>query len=378
VQDLLPETGTALLPGQWGTYKTFCALDLAAAVMAGATFIGFQVVRRGGVLFVAAEGASEIAIRLQAVIEAKYPDTDRAPFAWADYCPRLADAGSLKALAEIAGQVSARIKAQFALPLALIVIDTVVSAAGFTKNGDENDAAVNQAIMTRMAELSRMTGALVLGIDHFGKAVETGVRGSSAKEGAADVVLAALGQRDLAGQVSGTRIAARKRRAGPSGEEFPFSPRVVELGADANGKPVTSLVIDWAEQSQRPPVGATKPDAWSKSLQLLRRAMMNVLATDVAVNVRPFGDGLLVRAVDLEIVRTEFYRSSVADGDAAQKQAARRQAFRRAVLNAQDRNLIGKREIDAVTFVWLAKSPPRRNAWRSRQRDTARWKKRPA
>jgi hypothetical protein len=39
VNGLLPETGVGLISGQWGTYKTFVALDLAAAVMAGLAFI---------------------------------------------------------------------------------------------------------------------------------------------------------------------------------------------------------------------------------------------------------------------------------------------------------------------------------------------------
>jgi len=36
IEGLLPETGSGLASGQWGTYKTFVALDLAAAVIAGA------------------------------------------------------------------------------------------------------------------------------------------------------------------------------------------------------------------------------------------------------------------------------------------------------------------------------------------------------
>src|SRR5215471_8212902 len=46
VQDLLPETGVALISGQWGTYKTFVANDLSAAVMTGTTFINRQVMRK--------------------------------------------------------------------------------------------------------------------------------------------------------------------------------------------------------------------------------------------------------------------------------------------------------------------------------------------
>jgi hypothetical protein len=71
VKGLLPERGKALVSGQWGTFKTFVVLDLAGSVMTGLAFAGREVRRRGGIPFVAAEGASEIAIRLKGLTEHK-------------------------------------------------------------------------------------------------------------------------------------------------------------------------------------------------------------------------------------------------------------------------------------------------------------------
>jgi hypothetical protein len=79
-----------------------------------------------------------------------------------------------------------------------------------------------------------------LGLDHFGKVVETGTRGSSAKEAAADVVLALLADRDLSGTISKTRMTVRKLRGGVTGTETPFDLRVVEIGPGE-----TTCVIDW-------------------------------------------------------------------------------------------------------------------------------------
>jgi hypothetical protein len=53
VQDLVPEVGKGVIAGQWGTFKTFAALDLAHAIMSGEPFLDFEIVRRGGVLFLA-------------------------------------------------------------------------------------------------------------------------------------------------------------------------------------------------------------------------------------------------------------------------------------------------------------------------------------
>ena len=54
-----------------------------------------------------------------------------------------------------------------------------------------------------------------------------------------------------------------------------------------------------------------------------------------------------------EIVRSEFYRIYLADGDAAQKQEARRKAFKRAVESAQGSSLIGVREMGGTIWLWM-------------------------
>jgi hypothetical protein len=188
----------------------------------------------------------------------------------------------------------------------------------------------------------------VLGIDHFGKVVEVGTRGSSNKEGHADVVLALLGDRQVNGTITNTRLAVRKMRDGISGLELPFAPRDVPIGTDEDGEPETRKVIDWDKQA----VSTLDDAGWSKSLQLLRRILMTMLV-DAGRDVTPFADGPLVRAVDLKLVRTEFYKQWPAEGDEKQKAAVRRQAFGRVIKDAQAKALIATREVNGVQLVWL-------------------------
>ena len=148
-----------------------------------------------------------------------------------------------------AKQAAQKIRDQFDLPLALIVIDTLSAVGNFK---DANDAAEGQRIMNRLAELSRQTGAFVLAVDHFGKAVETGTRGSSAKEAAADVVLALLADREINGTISNMRMALRKLRGGKVGTETPFDLRVVNLGFE------TTCVVEWMAD-RAPPQGEGRP-----------------------------------------------------------------------------------------------------------------------
>jgi len=59
------------------------------------------------------------------------------------------------------------------------------------------------------------------------------------------------------------------------------------------------------------------------------------------------------QAVDLRILRTEFFAQVAADGTPEQKRDFRKKKFRRALDHAQEKGLVGIREIGAVTYVWL-------------------------
>jgi 5S rRNA maturation endonuclease (ribonuclease M5) len=356
VDGVLPEIGCGLISGQWGTYKSFAALDLAASVMTGKPFITFPVVRKGGVLFIAAEGASEMSARIEAAVKAKDRALDHAPFAWLDRCPALVNPDTTTVLVAWAKEIADAIMEKWQLPLVLIIIDTIVATAGYSKSGEDNDAAVGQRVMTTLADLAKATGTFVLGVDHFGKNVETGTRGTSAKEGAADVVLAMLGERSIAGKVTDTRLALRKRRGGENGQEFPFAARLVELGVNQSGARETTLTIDWTTDAVEAAMTSKKDGRWSKSLSLLRRVLLAVMA-DTGKEVCPFADGPKVQACDLALVQAEFFKQYAADGTAKQKYDARRHAFDRAVKSAQNKEppLVMVREIGDQQLIWFAK-----------------------
>jgi hypothetical protein len=355
IENLIPETGQGLASGQWGAGKTFAVLDLAASVMTGTPFAGREVGRRGGVVFIAAEGASEIPIRLEGVVNHKLrPNSsvvvnlDNLPFAWIEECPSLKEEASFERLVAIVLDAAAQMKGRFNVDLALIVIDTLSASADFA---DANDAAEGQRIMNRLNALSRRTGAFVLAVDHFGKSTETGTRGSSAKEAAADVVLAILADRDVGGTVSKTRMAVRKLRGGSTGAETPFDLKVVDLGFNQ-----TTCVIEW-KPDLAPPAngqGTSKRNPW-QGLKVLRSALGTALA-EHGEKMRPFGyDGPYVLAVALDFVRKEFMASYPAAGDTdKQKGDAKRKAFQRHLKSARDKSLVCSRDINGDDQIWLA------------------------
>ncbi|ACA18345.1 conserved hypothetical protein [Methylobacterium sp. 4-46] len=373
VRDLLSTEGKGLLSGQWGSAKTFIALDLSGCIMTGEPFAGRRVLRRGGVLFIAPEGAFEIPIRLKGLVAGKLAGTVLAqkvtgmptvnpndlPFAWIEECPRLVDRDATDQLTLTAGVAAAELRERYDLPLALIIVDTVAAGAGFD---DENSAAETQKVMNALGRLSQHTGAFVLGVDHFGKVAETGTRGSSAKEAAADTVLAALASRDEAGNVSNLRLAVRKVRGAPTGMETPYTLEVVEVGEDEWGEPITTCVVNWQTNrvSEAAVIGGR--ERWPTSLRVFRQAM-NTALDEHGIRAWPYGgSGPEHRAVPLQKVRGAFYAIYPADADdEVKRREAKRKAFKRALDDSTKRELIGSIELKGVDHLWLKPDPHNRD-----------------
>jgi hypothetical protein len=364
IKRLMPAIGHGVLAGQWGTYKTFTIFELAACLMTGQPFLGYPVKRQCGVLLFAAEGADEVRLRLRAVIDAKCGGMSRAPFCWYEAVPVLLSKDSVNLLVRMGEQAAAAIESEFGLPLGLIVIDTMAIAAGYREQGAENDSAVVAAVMRVLSEVAQKLNCFVLGIDHYGKNLDAGVKGSINKEAPCDLVLACLGERERSGFVANPRLAIRKCRGGVQGREFPFKTRVVELAEkDEDGEAVTTLVIDWqpvqagGEQPQSDPwAQARRQDQRTAALRL-KRVLMSILAEQgVELPIPP--DGPAVRMVDQSIVKKEFYAHTPADGTPEQKRKARHMQFSRALAWAEDKQLIGVEEIDDVTYLRLTRPDP--------------------
>jgi AAA domain len=363
IKRLIPAVGHGLLSGQWGTGKTFVLFDVAAALWTGQPFLGHSVKRQCGVLLIAAEGADEVRLRLDAVVRHKCGNMERAPFRWYETTPPLLQKGAVETLIAMARQADDSLRQEFGLPLGLIVVDTVAACAGYARAGDESDPAAAQAVMNVLKALAQTLGCFVLGVDHFGKNVEAGTRGASSKESASDLVLACLGDKSLSGSVSNTRLAVRKNRGGQQGQEFPFTLRVVEAPEpDDDGEPITSMVVDW----QTDPSGGNQarpgPDPWAQSRRQdqrtavlrLKRVMMGAMA-EYGVELELPPDGPTVRMIDQEVVRGLFFDQTPADGTPKQKADFRRQQFKRARDWAEDHELIASHEIDDVIYLRLCR-----------------------
>jgi AAA domain len=336
VDETVPQTGIAIIAGQFGVGKTFAGINLAAAVITGGQFAGREVKRRGGVLWLAAEGQNEAHSRFKAAIAHDGLDSEeRYPFVrQAEGVPLLTEADALSQLQALAKEAADGMRSRFGCDLVLIVIDTLSGAAGFD---DENSASETQKVINLLRELSTTTDALVAVIDHHGKVAETGVRGSSAKSAGADAILAFLGERDPTGTVGNRRMAVAKLRSGPSGRVVNFSLEPYE----------GTCVVNW--RLDHDAAFQPEPEKLPKGLTLFKRALDNALA-EFGTRTRPFPDGPEVVAVDRKAVRAEFMKIYPAENT-----KAKTESFLRCEKDAAARSIIGCHDDGEVTLFWSTK-----------------------
>jgi hypothetical protein len=177
-------------------------------------------------------------------------DVTRLPFL---YCEALGplcvrkrvDKGQAKALRDKIMWAKRAMMARYNVPLRLVILDTLASITGIE---DHDDTGENAGFMNFAANLAKELEVFIAIIDHYGKNIEAGTRGSSAKEARADAVLAVLGKPDQPFEEP-RKLKWRKIRNGASGREIQFRlrPTEIEIGGAMVKSCFVEFILDSAE-----------------------------------------------------------------------------------------------------------------------------------
>jgi hypothetical protein len=185
IKGTIPELSYTMLYGDWGTYKTFLALDMALSVAQGHRKGGIRVwspnetYTSGAVLFAAGEGRNQMVSRV-ARWEETHGSIEPGEFVLADPVPHAVDEEEWAAFCT---EAMAMLPEDFE-GYDLVVIDTLARSL---EGGDENSAKDAGLVAKMVYAIQRDLGAAVLVIAHSGK--NESLRGSSALPAGADVIL---------------------------------------------------------------------------------------------------------------------------------------------------------------------------------------------
>jgi len=322
VKGLLANTGLAVIWGPPKCGKSFWAADLGMHIALGRDYRGHRV-QQATVVYVALEGRHGFPARVEAF--RRHHNVDNAPFYLLT--------ASLDLVAK-SGQLIAAIKAQLGenLPGALF-LDTLNRSLVGSESKDEDMARFLAAAESVALELS----CAVIIVHHCGIDASR-PRGHTSLSGAVESQLKA--ERANTGEVIVTVELAKDFA---EGTEIVSRLEPVELGADADGDPITSLVVVPSEGSPTKRATTRKlSDRQRLALAALDECACNLGKAAPASFQLPAG----IKVVPLAAWRDELYAKGVLDRDAKNP----REEFKRVRMQLQARSLIGVKD----ELVWKA------------------------
>lgn len=300
---IVPSGGFVLVYGPSGDGKTFWTIDVAYHIAEGIKWRGRFAKGKSLVIYVAAEAGTSIAKRFIAKAADRRPDDEGCTLGVITRAVNLLEMTDVEfligELKQLAGDCN--------MPLDLVIFDTYSRSI---PGGDENGPKDSTAAIGAADRIRDQTGATTLFVHHSGKDSDKGPRGFSGLYAAADTVIRVV---DKVAEVE-------KSRDGPGQERFPFGLRVVELGTDQNGKPVTTCLVDQADDQPLAHKAKALPANASTAFMALREAVQEKGLRLPASSSIPYP----VSAVSLSTWRDQFKLRYGGDEPEAFKKAFQR------------------------------------------------------
>ena len=223
IDGVIRQGSLTFLYGRPDTFKTFLALDMCGALMTGLPWLDAEVMKRGPVLYLAAEGSETLVERMEAweiqhetIVPAEGLQVVRNP-------PDLTDEEGIKTLCT----------ALKSRPYSLVVIDTFGKSLGWAE--ENSNSEMNQA-MLRASKIKELGIAVVM-IHHSGHSADR-LRGASALYAAVDTIIKA----EVVGELT-VKLSCERQRRSRQFEPIYAQLGELEIGTDELGRPETSLAV---------------------------------------------------------------------------------------------------------------------------------------
>lgn len=223
VKGIIPQADLVVLFGESGSGKSFTAIDMAGAVARGIDWQGHKV-RKGRVVYIAAEGAGGCRNRLVAYARKEKIDLTDIDLFFIPNTPNLMDKAESVELCRSIGRAD------------LVIVDTFAQA---TAGANENSGEDIGRALSHCKGIRRATGATVMLVHHAGKDLAKGARGWSGLRAAADAEI------EVSRQDPVRMLRMSKQKDGEDGLTFYFDLIQTPIGMDDDGDVITSCVMNY-------------------------------------------------------------------------------------------------------------------------------------
>ena len=239
IDGVLELKGMTVVYGPSSCGKTAVVVDMACRIAAGRPWRGMKTTQ-GLVVYVAAENHWSTGNRVWAWRKQHgFKDGDVLPLAMVETPLQLGAEGAAEGILALVKE-AIRESGQ---PCRLLVLDTLAR----TISGDESTAKDMGAYVQQIDRLKAGLDTHVLVIHHTGKDESRGARGSSALRAATDHEVELT--KDVGASIGAMKLS-KIREGGLEGKRFGYELKPREIGVNAYGRVVTTVVVQEAE----PPV----------------------------------------------------------------------------------------------------------------------------
>ncbi len=245
VEKVIPKRGFVALYGPPGSFKSFIALDLAAAIARSAPWMGQASTPsdNGAVVYIAGEGHGGIGARIKACRIHHQIDSGIPIYILRHQINLRSSAEDINSLMIAVAELAESRQ----LKIDLIVIDTLARAFG---GGNENSSEDMGAFITSCGHLQQVFEAALLVIHHSGKDQAKGLRGHSSLLGAVDTELELLRFDD---QPRGV-VTISKQKDGEDGVRYGFEMVEIEIDEPSDNtlsldEPRKSLAVNPSDEA---------------------------------------------------------------------------------------------------------------------------------
>lgn len=235
VEDVFVAGAMSMTYGESNSGKSTCMLDLGFRMPTGKPWLGKRTVL-GSVMYVAAEGAHSVRMRLEAYRRTHGPEVHG--FGIVPTSVNLLDpSADVDRLIDLILRESSHVGYP---AIALVIVDTTARVmAGANENASEDMSR----LISAGDRIRGATGAHLNWVHHSGKNASLGARGHSSLRAAIDTELEVTED----GGVHTIEIT-KQRDLGSRGERLTARFRAVELGLNRWQKPITACVVEPVEQ----------------------------------------------------------------------------------------------------------------------------------